>query len=352
MANPTAIFLDTQAFEAASFNFKTTVLHSLEEQVQKGNVCLVLTDITVREVHARIEKNVRSQLDPLKKFRRDARVLRSSRVPQVQAALDLDEQQVIADLQEQFDDFVKRTSAAILDTSTVPAGPVLQRYFAGSPPFGGGDKKCEFPDAFALEALSRWVDATGRPVYVVSGDAPIRGACGTYRGLFPEDRLAQLLNQIVLQADLAAFLRQQVLLRLDEIKDAATEQFEDFTYSVGDEWGDAEMSGTILELKGEPEIIEADNEHVTFELRFDGTFIAELSYEDPSRSVYDNDTGRPLFTEQKHEVQRKKEEFVVEVKATFEMFNYDAFEVDETILTEPDSSYTVTTARLAGHPWK
>ena len=40
------IFLDTQVFEAASFNFKTTTLVSLEEQVEKGVVRLILADIT------------------------------------------------------------------------------------------------------------------------------------------------------------------------------------------------------------------------------------------------------------------------------------------------------------------
>ena len=52
------IFLDTQVFEAASFNFKTTRLVSLEEQVEKGNVRLIFTDITILEVKARIEKTV------------------------------------------------------------------------------------------------------------------------------------------------------------------------------------------------------------------------------------------------------------------------------------------------------
>ena len=34
-ADPYAIFLDTQVFEAASFNFKMTALVSLEEQVKR-----------------------------------------------------------------------------------------------------------------------------------------------------------------------------------------------------------------------------------------------------------------------------------------------------------------------------
>ena len=117
MADPTAIFLDTQVFEAASFNFKTTVLASLEEQVQKGTIRLVLTDITVREVKARIEKTVLSQLELLKKFRREARVLRSSTLPEVKAALEFDEKNLIAHLQQQFDDLLARANAEIVDTS-------------------------------------------------------------------------------------------------------------------------------------------------------------------------------------------------------------------------------------------
>ena len=63
------IFLDTQVFEEASFNFKTTKLVSLEEQVEKGNVRLILTDITVLEVKARIEKTVFEQFEGFKKFK-------------------------------------------------------------------------------------------------------------------------------------------------------------------------------------------------------------------------------------------------------------------------------------------
>ena len=62
------IFLDTQVFEEASFNSKTTKLVSLEEQVEKGNVRLILTDITVLEVKARIEKTVFEQFEGFKKF--------------------------------------------------------------------------------------------------------------------------------------------------------------------------------------------------------------------------------------------------------------------------------------------
>lgn len=81
VSDPTPIFLDTQVFEAASFNFKTKALVSLEEQVAKGIIRIILTDITVREVKVRIDKQVRAQLEHLAKFKCEARVLRSSTLP-------------------------------------------------------------------------------------------------------------------------------------------------------------------------------------------------------------------------------------------------------------------------------
>ncbi len=177
------IFLDTQVFEAASFNFKTTTLASLEEQVEKGTVRLILTDITVLEVKARIEKTVLAQLEGFKKFKRNARVLRSSTLPEVKAALDLDDKSVIADLQQQFDGFIQRTKAEIIDTSALPAGPVFEKYFATKPPFGTGDKKSEFPDAFAVNGLVEWTKNNAELLYVISGDKPFRDACQPHKKL-------------------------------------------------------------------------------------------------------------------------------------------------------------------------
>lgn len=75
------------------------------------------------------------------------------------------------------------------------------------------------------------------------------------------------------------------MLRIDDIKESVKEQFEDLMYNVEDEWGDARVSGTVLELKGEPEIIEADEDTATLELRFEGKFDATLSYEDSSTGM-------------------------------------------------------------------
>ena len=339
------IFLDTQVFEAASFNFKTTTLASLEEQVEKGTVRLILTDITVLEVKARIEKTVLAQLEGFKKFKRNARVLRSSTLPEVKAALDLDDKSVIADLQQQFDGFIQRTKAEIIDTSALPAGPVFEKYFATKPPFGTGDKKSEFPDAFAVNGLVEWTKNNAELLYVISGDKPFRDACQPHKKLDGYVKLSTLLNRIIFADAVAGFIRDQVLERIENIKEGAKQEFEDRMYYVDDEDGDAEMSVQSLELDGQPEIIDADDDSATVEVHFLGKFDAHLSYTDSSTGMYDNETKSMMFMEHKHETLDKDEEFIIEVKVKFEVFDPDSFEIEETSLVQPDDGYSVSTSR-------
>jgi hypothetical protein len=350
-ATPYAIFLDTQVFEAASFNFKMTALVSLVEQVQKGTVRLILTDITVREVKARIEKVVAAQLEGITKFKRNARVLRSSALPEAKAVLDLDEQKVVADLHQQFDEFLRESKSEIIDTSALPAGPVFEQYFAGKPPFGSGDKKSEFPDAFVVEALGKWAKENGA-LFVISGDEPFRDACRAHDRVYASAKLSTLLDRIMFDAAIGAFIREQTLERIDDIREQAKEEFQDRMYNVDDEWGDAEMVVQSLELEGEPEILEADEDSATVEVHFQGKFDAHLSYDDSSSGVYDSETKSQMFMERRRETQELEEEFVVEVKVKFKIFDPDSFEIEEVALQHPDESYSVPTSRWAGFPWK
>ena len=339
------IFLDTQVFEAASFNFKTTTLVSLEEQVDKGNARLILTDITVLEVKARIEKTVLAQLEGFNKIKRSARVLRSSTLSEVKAVLDLDAKSIIVDLQQQFDEFIQRTQAEIIDTSELPAGPVFEKYFATKPPFGAGNKKSEFPDAFAVDGLVEWTKINSEPLHVVSGDQPFRNACQPHKRLDAYAKLSTLLNRIVFADAVAGFVRDQILERIEDIKEAAEQEFEDRTYYVDDEDGDAEVSVQSLELDGQPEIIEADNDRAMVEVCFRGRFDAHLSYDDSSTGIYDNETKSMMFMERKHETVNKDETFVIEVRVRFDVFDPDTFEIEETSLVHPDDGYSVSTSR-------
>ena len=330
------IFLDTEVFEAASFNFNTTRLISLQEQIERGTVRLILTDITVREVKVRIEKTVVAQFGSFEKFKRTARVLRSSALPEVRAALDLDAKSVIEDLHRQFDEFIQRTKAEIIDTSALQAGPVFEKYFANEPPFDTAHKKFEFPDAFVVKGLLEWTKKNAEHLYLISGDAPFRNA-GEPQEAFSEYRsLSEALDKIVFADEVAGFIRDQILERIEDIRKDAKLKFEDRLYLVDGEEGEAEMSVRRLNLEGQPEIIEVTGNTAVVEVHFRGVFAAHLSYLDSSSGMYDSETQSVVFMDAKDETLDMEDDFVVQVTVIFEAGDPDSFTIEETSLVQPD----------------
>ena len=88
----------------------------------------------------------------------------------------------------------------------------------------------------------------------------------------------------------------------------------------------------------------ADDDSATVEVHFLGKFNAHLSYTDSSTGMYDNETKSMMFMEHKHETLDKEEEFIIEVKVKFEVFDPDRFEIEETSLVQPDDGYSVSTS--------
>ena len=284
-AIPEAVFLDTHVFDAASFNFKSTPFAALTKHLDSGRLRLLMTDITVGEVRARIGKDVAKEVTAHNAFRKQARTLRSCSLPAAAGAVaELDEGAIAADLCKAFDNFLEQHKADILDTSEQDAGPVFEKYFASAPPFGSGDKKSEFPDAFVIEALIEWTEDNGEELLVVSGDEPIRAACDDCDELHPFSNLAALLDHVASDDEkLASFIRAQLVAQSGEIAKTAKSKYEDLGFSIQDEWGDAEPQVTSIELEGEPEILDISGKEATVQMTFKASIDLSLSYDDRGR---------------------------------------------------------------------
>ena len=53
------------------------------------------------------------------------------------------------------------------------AGPIFELYFDGKPPFGTGEKRKEFPDAFVVAALDNWCGENGEEAYIITTDGTV-----------------------------------------------------------------------------------------------------------------------------------------------------------------------------------
>jgi predicted nucleic acid-binding protein len=132
-AVPEVVFIDTQVFVAVGFSFKNRTFNALQEHLASGRLRLVLTDITVREVKARIRKSVTEELANHKKFRKETHVLwNSSRSDVIGVLIAVKPQAVIDELFGAFDRFLAEANAEILQVNGVSASTVFDKYFDGA----------------------------------------------------------------------------------------------------------------------------------------------------------------------------------------------------------------------------
>lgn len=348
-----AVALDTQVFVATGFGFNGKSFQALKKYLAEGRLRLVMTAITANEVKARIRHSVEEELIKHRTFIKGAWSLFNSSLPAVQTAVTKLNAEVVAkDLCDQFDALLQETKATILDCDDLSAGEVFEKYFAGAPPFATTEnKKHEFPDAFAIQALTEYAGENGLAMFVVSGDKLFQEACAAAPGLVPKRSLSEVLDQVASDdAGLAAFVRGETIKRIEEIKAGAKHDFEDRFYWVEDENGDATVAISKLTPANEPEILTIDKETATLEWRIAADYTADLSYDDSATAVYSE--GDLMYVEHRDEEVERDVELVVEIEVSYEPMNPESFEILDITLTDPADGFGIETQSNYDWPYK
>jgi hypothetical protein len=349
------ISIDTQVFVATGYCFSSNAFESLKGHFASGRLRLVMTDITIREVRARIRQSVTEELVHQRSFVNKARVLFNSSIPEVKNSLKKVDVEIVAkDLCDQFDVFLKEANAEIVETYDLTAGDVLDKYFGGEPPFQNTEtKKYEFPDAFAIQALGEWADDNDLEMFIVSGDELFREACDKWPRLSSKKELIEVLDHIASDdAKLADFVRGETLKRIEEISKTVKKDFEDRYYWVDDQDGDAQVEVTAVNLTRPPEIIEIDKEHAILQLNFDAKYSAALSYNDSATASHDPEDGALLYVERREEEVEDEQELVVEVEVSYDGLDPATFEIMDVSLTEPSDGFGIETQDARDWPYK
>jgi hypothetical protein len=264
----------------------------------------------------------------------------------------LDPDVVAKDLCDQFDAFLKEAKATVITTEDLTVGDVLDKYFAGDPPFGDAEnKRYEFPDAFSIQALAEWAEDRDLRMFVVSGDELFQAACGKCPQLLPKKALIEVLDHVASDDEqLAKFVRSETMKRIAAISAKAKEEFEDRYYWVEDQDGDAQVQVTELTPAQDPEIIEIDKEEAVLQLNFHATYSADLSYNDLGTASYDE--GTLVYVEHRKEEVEREQELVVEVRVAYEQGDPNSFDIIGISLTEPSDGFGIKTQDEYDWPYK
>jgi len=173
MKNIEAIFLDTNVFEAASFEFTDNNLEKLISFAQKYNLPIYIDEMVYGEVLKRIEYKTNEWVEGLKNERLTIFSRTFSSIPPSKEAIRSGMFERLSTL------FTSSTSDGTILTipSDYHSFELIQLYHAGLPPFNVDNKKSEFPDAIAMLNAKNFAIKNAKNILVISNDNGINEFC-------------------------------------------------------------------------------------------------------------------------------------------------------------------------------
>lgn len=312
-------FLDTQVFIAANFQYDSGHLQKLTSLAQGGRVSLHLTNITIQEIEANIIKAVREAKSAINKVRKDGKILWNSKQPSFECIFAKFETEAIQfHLIEQFHQFLSEGQVDIISVTNVDIDAVFSKYFANTPPFGSGEKKSEFPDAFVIAALEQWSIENNQRMYVVSSDGDMVSACSLSDYLLPLDRVEALIELIIFEDEYVPELVHDLLeAKQDMLDEQIIERFLSLGFWLEDQDGDVEKV-TVKSIDAlDVYLVDVDKNTASFDLLYRITFSADVSYKDLSYAIYDKEERRYYNVEQINRTIERPIQIPAQVKIGF-----------------------------------
>lgn len=287
------IFLDANVFISEGYLYDSTAFSRLISLAQAQKVFVYLTDVTVHEVVANIKKDALKAHQAFEGFRIKAhlRILKPvNEAPLYDVFNGFDVEPVTEILLAQFNKCLGDMQVRLLYVADVSVDEIFEKYFSKTPPFGEGEKKAEFPDAFALATLELWCKQYSERMYVVSSDGDMISACEENKALRSVPSLAELLDLLTQGEELAEIANQVFEAHKEEI----TQQIQIVAQRIFlhyEPYGEVQSTyingGTILKHY----LLEVDGANAVFEVRADIYYSAQVRYYHPGMAMITGGMG-------------------------------------------------------------
>jgi hypothetical protein len=288
------VFIDTCAFRGAGFDWDGPVLSSFKRLCGDQTLYLLTTSIIEREMHSQIadkisssivayESSMRKAINSATHFDKSSRERLSSlqKGPALKTTVD----EAIARQKRYFHE----CRAEFLDINDIPISQILDDYFFSAPPFGGKDKKSEFPDAINIAALNKHAYKNKHLIYVVSSDGDLASCCDDNGALIHVEKLEQLVSVAQAERDTRTKVANFILDSSAKILSILKLQFPDRGFYLSDADGELDDVEVISCEPLSTYILGRDRENFEVEVEGSLEFSATASWSDHTRATYDRE---------------------------------------------------------------
>lgn len=253
-----AIFLDTEVFDKHARDLSCASLRRLIRLAQSPEIELYLTSVNEQEIRSHLDRDAREAFKSLRNYRRASKLVK--RVLPDPDFTSEDEDPYREQVQSEFNDFIDQARIKVISVNKVPPERIFKTYFAGVAPFATGDKKAEFPDAFAIEAIKIWSRHRKAQIFVVSGDKDWKASFKGHSKICVKACIDELLEDLLNEEKVAA-IKDFLNSNLDHVRDLIIEEAETLEFTLSDSLWNGELQGcTVDDVEfDEFHVVEAEN---------------------------------------------------------------------------------------------
>lgn len=331
------VFLDTNIYEGKNFQFATHMLKSFKQLVDEGEIHLLITDPTIGEVKGHLKTKAEEAIHDVKKIKKSAMILRNvPDMPVYGIFSNITAAEVELELNRLFDEFLDGENVENVSIEKVSATKVFERYFSISAPFGAGEKRKEFADAYVLLALNELSNERRRPVHVITNDRDMHRFSEEFPNLICSESLDELVDAVnrakaIEPAVFADAAFNKVLKEFTEKVDGALSWIE--IEIIDEDWeSDIELENVTfsgLELMGKV-LVSVDEERCVYSVVFSVNANTVETIKDYDRSPFDSEEGRyPFVLETLVTKSFQAVEFIVELTIGYSDRIEDSIYIDE-----------------------
>lgn len=189
------IFIDTSVYEEGQF-VGSGILKTLFESAREGRICILLPEITEREVVAHIHSKVKEEHDRLKRLSSSILKHIGDLKEKLEDAAKASESSA-EDLEKAFEDQLDKAKVCKIPIQKdLDLQSIVDAYFRKEPPFSQ-KKKAEFPDAIVLKSLEQWCEENKTNCIVLARDGDMHGYhCKYLNPRKLEDYMEELTKRI------------------------------------------------------------------------------------------------------------------------------------------------------------
>ena len=194
-----------------------------------------------------------------------------------------------AELWARVEEELTQANVEIINASSVPAAPIFDAYFDQKAPFGAGEKRKEFPDAFVVAALQAWCEEKGEELHVIATDGTVKTACDDADNLYSLDNLADFVDMALRRDEYVEHAMEYLQEHTEPLKEAVKGAIEDQYIYLKDEDGDGEASVNEIKSIYVDDVVASEDDKMVLRCSSTVDLTASVSYDDPNMVYWDSE---------------------------------------------------------------